>query len=434
MKLLKFDWLQFVKRTTYLSIYTSYEKTAEMIEMRMKLIKQFKMLQVLSLSFDKYDTPEMIGELAAAINGLKYLKHLTCGCSDRQSVKDEGGEWKRAASFVNLLHASVRSRLKMMMSLDKSIDETNVRTLAPYVVELMAYGNGFCIADLVHRFIGVRGKDGQPLVFPQLRKMEMSSCCFRGGNNGVNGIISSRLPQLQHLYFSTRPCHFGRVARPYRNEHETYNWKPEFSGYAHVIIPSQRWQCLTELTIGIVSSSILMDIVGCNPQLRQLRVGSQYSNVPVENDASRCNHDKFQLETILERLPHLVRFSIEGLNSRLVVNPTAIPKKRRYNINITIGCQMSIAPSAVVYILQMPQLTSLSFYECVFVDVDETIQLLQNSTATCGAKQFDWFPIEWNQELVLAMTNKMPRLERFKAPKCPKEHRAIFEAKCVLRG
>ncbi|KAI8868518.1 hypothetical protein GQ42DRAFT_40162 [Ramicandelaber brevisporus] len=68
------------------------------------------------------------------------------------------------------------------------------------------------------------------------------------------------------------------------------------------------------------------------------------------------------------------------------------------------------------------------------MDIDETIQLLQNSAATCGVKRFQWYPVEWNQDLALAIANKMTQLKWFTGSGCPKEHRAIFEAKCVFRG
>ncbi|KAI8867011.1 hypothetical protein GQ42DRAFT_165109, partial [Ramicandelaber brevisporus] len=308
--------------------------------------------------------------------------------------------------------------------------EVDVQALAPYIDTFDVYGDDICTANLAHGLFGIRGKDGQPLVFPQLKELKMTSCCLKSEGYSIKGITAGRLPHLQHLYFDDVPCGLLDRDDPRRNEHDKHNWKPEYSGYPHIIISSQRWHYLTDLAIGIISSSILMNIIDLNPQLQQLSVGSEYSDAPKVNDASNYNHDEFQLETILERLPHLEGFSIGRLNSRVVVNPAAIPATRQHGMNIIIGCQMSIAPSAAAYILQMPQLTNLSFNECIFADVDETIQLLQNNAATCGVKRFQWNPIEWNQELTLAMTNKMSHLEQLTGFGCPEEYYAIFEAKC----
>ncbi|KAI8868276.1 hypothetical protein GQ42DRAFT_157208 [Ramicandelaber brevisporus] len=184
----------------------------------------------------------------------------------------------------------------------------NVRTLAPYVVQLKISGKDPCTADLVDKFFCVRGNDGQRLMFPQLKELTMISCCLKSENYGVKSITASRLPQLQRLYFWDDPCHMLDRGELNHDEHEIHNWQPEYSGYVHIIIPSHRWHYLTELRIGIVSSSILMDIVDLNPQLRLLIVGSEYTDVQVENDASKYNHDVFQLDTILNRLPHLPRF------------------------------------------------------------------------------------------------------------------------------
>ncbi|KAI8869488.1 hypothetical protein GQ42DRAFT_179245 [Ramicandelaber brevisporus] len=175
----KFNWLPFVKRATHLKYSFDYETTTEETEMLMKLIEQSKMLRTLNLHFYDYNASVKFDKLAAAVNGLEYIKRIT--------YRDE----------------------------------------------------------------------------------------------------------LNH------------------DEHETYNWKPEYSGYVHAIIPCQRWQCLTDLRIGIVSSSILMDIVNLNPPLQRLAIRTEHSDAPVENDASKCNHDEFQLDTILDRLPHLVDFWIE---------------------------------------------------------------------------------------------------------------------------
>ncbi|KAI8871253.1 hypothetical protein GQ42DRAFT_5805 [Ramicandelaber brevisporus] len=425
----KFDWLPFVKRAIYLKVIIDYESTAE-AEMLIKLIKQSKMLRTLDLHFDDFDTNVKYDELAAAINGLNHLGCLSCEFVTVSGASGAGSEWKHAANFVDLLHPPVRSKLRLKMIFNTDFSEEDVRGLAPSIVELRAAGEFACTTYLAHEFFGAKDNDGQPLVFPQLKELKMTSCCFKNEYSGIKSIMASRFPQLQHLYFDDDPCDLLGRDDPRRNEHETYNWQPEYSGYAHIIIPSQSWQYLTYLDIGIVSSSILMDIIDLNPQLQQLRVGSEYSNVPLENDASQYNHDEFQLDTILNRLPRLGYFSIGRLNSRLVVNPAAIPTKRRYNIDIAIGCQMSIEPSATAYVLQMPQLTNLSFIYCVLANIDETIQLLQGNVATCGVKWFQWFPIEWNQDLALAMTNKMPQLEQFVVDDCPKEHRAVFEAKC----
>ncbi|KAI8866056.1 hypothetical protein GQ42DRAFT_165735 [Ramicandelaber brevisporus] len=430
---LSFDWLPFVKRATHLKSTIHKWITVERAEVLMKLIKQSKMLRTLGLYFNRYDTPVKFDELAVAINGLKHLERLACEFVTVSGAMGAGSEWKRAASFIDLLHPTKRSKLRLKIDFNISIDEVDVQELAPYIDTFDVYGDDICTANLAHELFGIRGKDGQPLMFPQLKELKMTSCCLKSEGYSIKGITAGRLPHLQHLYFDDVPCGLLDRDDPRRNEHDKHNWKPEHSGYPHIIISSQRWQCLTDLAIGIISSSILMNIIDLNPQLQQLSVGSQYSKAPKVNDASKYNHDEFQLENILERLPHLKRFSIGRLNSRVVVNPAAIPTKRQHNINITIGCQMSIAPSATAYIMQMPQLTNLSFNECIFTDVDETIQLLQNNAATCGVKRFQWYPIVWHQELALAMTNKMPRVEWFKALKCPKEHRAIFEAKCEFQ-
>ncbi|KAI8871421.1 hypothetical protein GQ42DRAFT_2552 [Ramicandelaber brevisporus] len=314
------------------------------------------------------------------------------------------------------------------MEIETTYNEMDVRALAPYFIKLEIYEHMICNTFLAHNFFGIKDNDGQQLVFPQLKQLRMTSCCFNCEGYTVESITASRFPQLQRLHFYSGSCDLLTHGERNENEYEKGNWKPEYSGYSHVIVPSQRWQHLTELRIGIVSSSILMDIIHLHPQLQLLRIESKYSSMPKENDASKYNHDQFQLDTILDRLPRLVYFSIGRLNSRLVVNPAAIPATRRYSIDITIGCQMSITSSTVVYILQMPQLTNITLNECVFVDVDETIRLLQGDAATCGVKRFDWTPIEWNQDLALAVTEKMPQLEWFTGRKCPKEHRAIFES------
>ncbi|KAI8871228.1 hypothetical protein GQ42DRAFT_5888 [Ramicandelaber brevisporus] len=424
-----FDWLPFVKHATSLRADIRYEDTAEEVGMLMKSVKQLKMLQTLDLHFMAYGAGVKLDELAAGINGLGHLKCITCEFENEYGARKEGGEWKRAIGFVDLLCPLKRSKLRLKMKIKTGFNGVDVRALAPYIVKLESYENHLCTAYLIHEFFGIRDKDGQPLVFPQLKELSMTACCFNSEDYTVESITASRFSQLQHLHFYSGSCDLLARGRPNIDEYERYNWKPEYSGYSHIIVPSQRWNCLTRLCIGIVSSSILVDIIGFNTQLQQLDVGTIWSKVPKENDPSKYNHDQFQLDVILDRLPHLVEFSIGRLNSRIVVSPAALPVTRRYAINITIGCQMSIAPSATAYILQMPQLTNITLNECVLVDVDETIQLLQGNAATCGVKRFDWTPIEWHQDLALAVTEKMPQLEWFTGRKCPKEHRAVFEAK-----
>ncbi|KAI8865658.1 hypothetical protein GQ42DRAFT_89744 [Ramicandelaber brevisporus] len=345
----------------------------------MESIKHLKMLRTLNLRFDEYNTPVKFDELAAAINELEYLKSITCEFGTEYGTGNTGGEWKRAADFVDLLHPSKRSKLKLKMYFYMDYNEVDVRALAPYVVELIGRGTIICNTYLAHEFFSIKDIDGQPLVFPHLKELSVTSCCFKNEGYDVKSITASRFPQLQHLYFNAFSCDLLARGDPSRNELEKHIWKPEYSGYAHIIIPSQRWQYLTCLQIGIVSSSILMDIVDLNPLLQWLRIESEYSNVPKEDDSSKYNHDQFQLDTILDRLPHLERFSIERLNSRITVDPAATPLKRQNSIGITIGRQMSVAPSAVVYIMQMPRLKNVLFYECVFVDMDETIKLLQDN-------------------------------------------------------
>ncbi|KAI8871802.1 hypothetical protein GQ42DRAFT_161788 [Ramicandelaber brevisporus] len=432
VKRFKINWLPFVKRATHLRADIRYDTTDEKAQMLMKLIRQNKMLQKLEFRFSKYDTPVKLDELAAAINGLEYLEGITCDFWFYFYAEDIGEEWKQAARFIDFLHPSKRSKLKLNMWINTVFNVMDVQALAPYIVKLETYGNRTCRAYLADKFFGIRGNDGQPLVFPQLKELSMTSCCFNIEGYGVKSVSASQFPRLKEIDLNTDSCSLLGHMDPKWNIHETCNWKPEYSGYAHVIMPSKKWQCLTDLTIGIVSSSILMNIIDLNPQLQRLKVGSDYLYVPKENDASKYNHDEFQLDAILDRLPHLVGFLIGRLNSRVAADPAAIPLKRRHSIDIIIGCQMSISPSAAAYILQMPWLINLSFIECVFTDVDETIQLLQSSAATCGVKWFRWNPIEWDQELALTVTEKMPRLKQFIARKCPEEHRAVFEAKYRL--
>ncbi|KAI8871804.1 hypothetical protein GQ42DRAFT_161789 [Ramicandelaber brevisporus] len=435
MRRTEFEWLPFVKRATYLKACIEINTTDEKAEMLMKLIRQNKMLKVLSFIYVRYDTPVKLDELVAAINELEYLEGITCDFGFQYNAEDIGEEWKQAARFVDLLHPSKRSKLKLNMYINKVFNMMDVQILAPYIVELETYGKRICVAHLVDKFFGIRGNDGQPLVFPQLKKFTAMSCCFNIEGYGVKSVSASQFPQLKKIDFKNDSCGLLGHIDPNRNVHETYNWKPEYSGYAHVIMPSHRWQYLTELHIsGTVSSSILMNIIDLNPQLQQLFVGTIWAKVPKVSDASKYSHDVFQLDAILDRLPHLVCFWIKWLNSRVVADPAAIPTKRRHNISITIGSQMSIAPSAVAYILQIPQLTSLTLEECVFVDVDETIQLLRGSDSTCGVKSFSWSPIVWNQDLALAVTEKMPLLKWFASRMCPKEHYAVFEAKYDFHG
>ncbi|KAI8871594.1 hypothetical protein GQ42DRAFT_92645 [Ramicandelaber brevisporus] len=374
-----FDWLPFVKHVAYLSAYINYEITAEEAELLMESVKHLKMLRTLDLSFDEYNTGVKFDELVAAINELKYLKRITCEFGAEYGGRYTGGEWKRAAGFVDLLHPSKRSKLRFKMNLNTVLNDMDVRALAPYTVELVGRGSIVCNTYLAHEFFSIRDNDGQPLVFPQLKVLFMTSCCFKSEGYDVKSITASRFPQLQYLHFRTHSCGLLARGERNRNEHEKYNWKPDYSGYSHIIIPSQRWQYLTSLCIGIVSSSILMDIIGLHPQLQRLRIESEYSNVPKEDDPSKYNHDEFQLDTILDRLPRLEYFSIERLNSRIIVNPAATPLKHQNSICITIGRYMSMTPSAVVYIMQMPRLKNVLFYECVFVDMDETIRLLQGN-------------------------------------------------------
>ncbi|KAI8872088.1 hypothetical protein GQ42DRAFT_82714 [Ramicandelaber brevisporus] len=430
MGLFTFDWLPFVKRATYLNANIDYETTAEEAETLIKLIKRSKMLRTLDLCFMDYDTPVMFDELAAAVNELEYIECITCEFRVDYASWGEGGEWKYAAGFADMLHRSKRSKLRLKMDCNTSYNEVDVQALAPYVVELEAYGLSTCIREIAHEFFGITDNNGQPLVFPQLRELSMGSCCFNDDDYGVDSITANRLPQLRCLYFSAGSCNLLDRGEQNQNNNEKDNWKPEYSDYAHIIIPYQRWHCLTDLYIDIVSSSILMRIARFNPQLRRLSVRAERSKDPNESNTSKYNHDKFQLDAILDRLPRLVYFSIGRLNSRLTADPAAIPATRRYKLRMFIGRQMSIAPSAAAYILQMPQLTNVVFSECVFADVDETIQLLQSSAATCGVKLFRWEPIVWHQDLALAVTDKMPHLKRFVSSKCPEEHRSAFEAKC----
>ncbi|KAI8866267.1 hypothetical protein GQ42DRAFT_165617 [Ramicandelaber brevisporus] len=372
----KLDWIQFFKRITYLKVGIDYEGDDEEAEMLMELTRQSKMLRTLDLHVDSYHTSLEFDKLAAAINELEYLERITCRFGTEYSKVSVGG-WRRAVNFVDLLRPSVRSKLKLIMEIETTYNEMDVRALAPYFVKLEIYEHMICNTFLAHNFFGIKDNDGQQLVFPQLKQLRMTSCCFNCEGYTVENIIASRFPQLQHLHFNSGSCDLLTRGERNENEYEKYNWKPEYSGYSHVIVPSQRWQHLICLQIGIVSSSILMDIIDLHPQLQKLFVGSGFSRVPKVNDASRYNHDEFQLDAILDRLPRLVYFSIGRLNSRLVVNPAAIPVTRRYNIDITIGCQMSVAPSAAVYIMQMSRLKNASFIYCTFVDMDETINLLQ---------------------------------------------------------
>ncbi|KAI8866162.1 hypothetical protein GQ42DRAFT_181487 [Ramicandelaber brevisporus] len=227
------------------------------------------------------------------------------------------------------------------MNLNTALNEAAVQALAPYIVELRTFGDGACIANLAHRFFGVRNNDGQLLVFPQLKELTTISCCFKNTYYyGVKNITVSRLPQLQILYFDDTPCGLLDRGEPSENDDVRHNWKPKYSGYPHIIVPPQRWQYLTELTIAIISSSILMDIVNFNPQLQRLAIRTEYSDIPIRSITSVYNHDQFQIDTILDRLPHLVEFTIGRLNSRLVADSATIPPKRRRDISITIERQI----------------------------------------------------------------------------------------------
>ncbi|KAI8867346.1 hypothetical protein GQ42DRAFT_164856 [Ramicandelaber brevisporus] len=428
----KFDWLPFVKHATHLGTGTYSETTVDVAEALMKLIGQSEMLRTLNLRFDKYEPHLKLDELAAAINGLNYLECIICDFGHIYDPDDETGyEWRRVVSFVDLLRSSKRSKLTLKMSLYRAVNEVDVRTLAPYIAELRKYGDGICTTGLAHELFGVRDKDGQQLVFPQLKELKMGSCYFNLKLYDVKSITANRLPQLERLHFRFGSFDVLNSGESNENEHEVHYWKSGHSGFAHIIVPSQRWQYLTELQIGYIPSSILMDTISLCPQLQRLNTRVGISEIPAENNASRYNHDEVQLDAIMDRLPYLVYFTIGGQHSRLAVDPAAIPVKRRYDIDITITSHMSIAPSAAVYILQMPQLTKLTFDSCVFADVDETIQLLRGSAGACGVKEFHWRTTVWNQDLALAMTEKMPQLERFYGYKCPEEQRDAFKVTCM---
>ncbi|KAI8869609.1 hypothetical protein GQ42DRAFT_26812 [Ramicandelaber brevisporus] len=263
--LFEFDRLSSVKRATCLKDSIHEDTTAGEAEMLIKLIKQSKMLQKLEFRFSKYDTPVKLDELASAINGLEYLKRIKIEFTTVYGAKNTENEWRHAAGFVDLLHPSKRSKLRLEMVFSTALNEAIVRTVSPYIVKLDAYGKGFCTTYLADAFFDIRDNDGQPLMFPQLKELEMTSCCFNRENYGIESIKASRFPQLQRLYFRTYSCDFERFGRPNEIEHEKRNWKPEYSSYAHIVVSSQRWQCLTFLHICIVSSSILMDIIDLNP-------------------------------------------------------------------------------------------------------------------------------------------------------------------------
>ncbi|KAI8869279.1 hypothetical protein GQ42DRAFT_30417 [Ramicandelaber brevisporus] len=242
---LNFDWLPFVKRAVHIKtkIYNTF--SAEEAEMLVKLIKQSKELRVLDLHFATYGARINFDELAAAINELKYLERIKCQFGNDSGVWDRGNEWKRAIDLVELLHPSARSKLRMRMNFDKFSDDVDVQALAPYIVKLVGFVNVACTKPFVHEFFGVCDNDGQLLAFPQLKELSMTSCCFDIEEYDVNSIKASRFPQLQSLYFRSKPCNSENLGRQSENEHETYNWKPEYSGYPHVIVSSQRWECLT---------------------------------------------------------------------------------------------------------------------------------------------------------------------------------------------
>ncbi|KAI8873457.1 hypothetical protein GQ42DRAFT_30096 [Ramicandelaber brevisporus] len=427
-----FDWLPFVKHAVHLNTKNYCKSTAEIAEILIKLIMQSEMLRTLNLRLDKYEPRLKLDELAAAINGLNYLECIICDFGVQSNPEEEKSEWRRVASFVDLLHPSKKSKLRLNMKLNTVVNAMDVRALAPYIVELRKYGDVVCTTGLAHELFSVRDSNRQQLVFPQLKVLLMGTCCFSLEHYDVKSITTNQLPQLERIYLRFGSFDVLDRGESNENEHEVHYWKSEHSSLAHIIVPSQRWQYVTELTIGYIPSSILMDTISLCPQLRRLNTRVGISEVPAENDASRYNHDEVQLDAILDRLPYLVNFTIGGGHSRLVADPAAIPAKRRYDIDITIAfaSHMSIAPSAAVYILQMPQLTELIFNDGVFVDVDETIRLLRGSAGTCGVKEFHWHSTVWNQDLALAVTEKMPRLERFVGRNCPEDYRDAFNVKC----
>ncbi|KAI8868203.1 hypothetical protein GQ42DRAFT_46075 [Ramicandelaber brevisporus] len=426
------DWLKYVSRATKLAAIIRPYTRPDSINKLIKCLQQIKTLRIVSLrlSDNTKALVEMV-EIAKAINELVFISCINIRCLDYKTMPNHG-QWMRIIEFVEALFPSKRSKLELQLNIDSSITAQQVKALAPYLTNIYAINRReICMTKV---FQGIFGSDDAALTFPRLGSIRVISCCLQPQVYVFNDVAPVRFPRLHTLHLIQEPCVSSK------NNHEQigasidgFIWKPEFSNYAHVAIPSYHWPNLVYLNIGVISSERLMNIIRLHPQLQCLTIspslepaeqGTQNSTVFYVDNFS---YDVFKIDEILEQLPRLRIFRIDKLHAVVDADFGSIPLERRHKIEIHIRDRMAVTPAAIKYLLQMQQLNTLWIYKSIFVDIDATIECLRASKAISGVRSFDWQPIDWNQELLLAMTAKMPNLARLSTRECPDEYRAIFE-------
>ncbi|KAI8868496.1 hypothetical protein GQ42DRAFT_170801 [Ramicandelaber brevisporus] len=434
------DWLKYVNRATRLTAFL-YSNSPDNVGRLTKYLQQIKTLRIIDLVFDSCheSLPGMV-EIAKAINELELISHIRVQLPDNIKMTILA-QWTNVIEFVETLHSSKQSKLVLEINFDDSVTAQQVRTLAPYLAKLYAVDNRFT-SDTTYRNRDIISDDfasaagtGTEYALPRLEYIMMEICCLHPQFYDFKDVTPTCAPRLCCVSYSARRCTSCRLEQINIYDNGLI-WKSEFNSFAHVVVPSHHWPNLVHLRIGTISSERLMNIIGLNPQLQYLTINpgmdpDKYTIWDREIfTTDNFNHDVFKIDKILEKLPHLRTLTIAKLYAAIDAELGSIPPKRHRDITVEIGSQMAATPAAINYLLQMQQLTELQFHQFAFTDVDETIKLLRDSAGSCGARSFTWHPIEWNQELALAMTAKMPKLAKFSTKQCPENYRAVFKEKC----
>ncbi|KAI8869304.1 hypothetical protein GQ42DRAFT_30406 [Ramicandelaber brevisporus] len=432
------DWIPFVNKATRLSASLYTDSPLNEVSMVLQCLREIKSLRIVYLRVDGIPTTGMeVVELARAFNELEVIYCIDILFQD-DTVSNSREYWVKIIEFVEALHPSKRAKLKLTMNFDNSVTTQHVRALAPYLVELNVVANRFQ-PSTINETRNILGGNSVSAVgvdtgygFPRLEKLVMEFCRLHQRFYDFKDVTPARIPRLRQLSFVPRPCN------PDDYEQESASdvgqiWKPKFSNYAHVVVPSHHWPNLVHLHIGVISSERLMNIINLNPQLQDLTInpGMLLGEKSTQNSAmfsvENFSHDVFKIDEILDQLPRLRIFTIAKLHAVVDAGLGSTPLERHRGITVEIGSQMAVTPVAIKHVLQMQQLTGLTFHQFVFTDVDKTINILRDCDGSCGVRWFSWHPIDWNQELALAMTAKMPKLDFVSVQSIPKMYRAYFK-------
>ncbi|KAI8867204.1 hypothetical protein GQ42DRAFT_60077 [Ramicandelaber brevisporus] len=317
--------------------------------------------------------------------------------------------WRVAHDFVKDVEPLNLTELRVRMRAgDDCPTPAQFAALRQYLTETSRYNlysdTADCFVHANRNLFSPSGSANEPLVFPQLQRFGLRTCCSSPDICDYSDFTPAKFPSLYSLELDAWYC--PNMADG--NELEVAKQ-----------IVLQHWPKLEHLTLGRpIGDDFLGRIFEYHPKLSLFNTRLSHEMLAYSS--------AFKIERILKSLPYLNTLCLDGQRDIILdtewTTGRDMERIATCNLNYMEFSYMQLSSRLLDFLLRLPKLVSLRLWDAVLADNDTAISVLKQVQAGkgcehgCGIKDLYLSIVNveesWPTNLVLELVAAMPQLEK----------------------